>query len=169
MGVVIGAVLATGVLSILIGIAAWQLGLRRKAIVFGLVALTFILAVGPIASWLWSSTVRRGTDVPLVQYSALGPRLPSCVDRVTFYSDYANTFATFRISETDFVNWVKQSGWSVKSIGATPETVDISELEVNRTVADGLLVEETFDPTGAGVHIIFDRGTKECFFHYAGY
>lgn len=176
MGVALLACFLSGLLSIGVGVIAWRLGIRQRPATVGrtlkllmIMGLSFLAFVVPIFQLTWWSTIRQGTDVPVDQFSAIGPALPSVVTRVTYYSNYAGTAALFRIGESDFVAWARSNKWGVKEIGSSPETVDLSDVGVERTVADGLVVSEVYDPTGRGVHIVYDRRAGECLFRFAAY
>ncbi len=175
MAILALALLISGILSLLVGALVWFVLLRRirnsalrVRISWFVIVATGLGLIVPVLSFLWSQTVKQGIEGPMNSYRGIGPRLPFSVSHVTYYTSHSGTEAVFLIDERSLTRWANEQGWHVTEI-QKPESVQLPHLGLANSVANGMAVHETWHPRGAGVHIVFDRDTGNCFFLYASY
>lgn len=133
--------------------------------------VAFVTGVGlivPVHHFIWARTIVQGTCVPIDAYRGMGPRLPSVVTQVTYYSDWARTDAVFEIEERSLMTWVSSHKWAAKEI-EVGERVYFPQMNVSTSITRGVKVDERFHPRGTGVRIVFSRETGFCYFEYASY
>jgi len=160
--------------------AIWRWLMRHPSILAMLLAVIPILTITltwPCLRILVRSTIRQGTQATHEQAAQWYlHKLPREARSINYYMDYTGASADFTISETDFLEWCAEQGWSPEEIraGEFDSPVRIyyrgkPPHEADMEFTSGLYCDQPDHQRGSGAQIIYDRDAGKAYYTYGAW